>query len=96
MTERLAGQTRGFRQGMHRPFFPSRSMLLAALWSRWRLVPQSRQVCQQTDKSVATSTPQPEQIWLVSAAGTATTCFPAHAALNARMVRNSLQPIAHC
>ncbi len=55
-------------------------MFLAALWSLCRLVPQSGQVCQRTDKPFETMTPQPEQVWLVSAGGTATTKRPAHAA----------------
>jgi hypothetical protein len=46
---------------------PSLSMFLAALWSRWRLVPQSGQECQRTDKLLATRAPQPEQTWLVNA-----------------------------
>ena len=44
---------------------PSRSIFLAALWSRCRLVPQSGQECQRTDKPFLTTTPQPEQVWLV-------------------------------
>ena len=55
-------------------------MLRAALWSRCRLVPQSGHACQRTDKPLCTSTPQPEQAWLVYAGGTATTVFPAAAA----------------
>jgi hypothetical protein len=34
--------------------------------------------------------PGPEHRWLVNAGGTATTRFPAHAALKARMARNAL------
>src|SRR5262249_41953207 len=71
---------------------PSRSKFLAALWFRCRLVPHSGQECQRTDKPLETSTPQPEQIWLVSAGGTAMARFPAYAALKARMLRNAAQP----
>ncbi len=44
--------------------------------------------CQRTDKPLETSTPQPEQVWLVYAGWTATTHRPAHAALKVRMLRN--------
>src|SRR5215471_17323020 len=60
---------------------PSRSMFLAALWSRCRLVPQSGQLCQRTDKPFDTMTPQPEHLWLVNAGLTACTRFPAPTAL---------------
>ena len=42
-------------------------MFFAALWSRCRLVPQSGQLCQRTDKPFWTTTPQPEHVWLVKA-----------------------------
>src|SRR5262249_39710602 len=42
---------------------PSLSMFLAALWSRCRLVPQSGQECQRTDKPLATMTPQRAHGW---------------------------------
>jgi hypothetical protein len=44
---------------------PALSMFLAALWSRCRLVPQSGQECQRTDKPLETVTPQPAHVWLV-------------------------------
>jgi hypothetical protein len=37
-------------------------------------------------------TPQPEQAWLVNAGGTATTVFPAYAALQDRMRKKALHP----
>jgi hypothetical protein len=67
-------------------------MFLAALWSRCRLVPQSGQVCQRTDKPFTTMAPQPEHVWLVNAGMTATTERSAHAALKLRMPKNALQP----
>jgi hypothetical protein len=67
-------------------------MFFAALWSRCRLVPHAGQLCQRTDKPFCTTTPQPEHVWLVEAGFTATTRFPAHAALKARMLRNPLHP----
>src|SRR5262245_61158939 len=51
-------------------------LFLAALWSRCKLVLQSRHACQRTDKSLWTSTPQPEQACEVEAGGTATTLRP--------------------
>ncbi|HEX9413785.1 MAG TPA: hypothetical protein VF916_09815, partial [Ktedonobacterales bacterium] len=71
---------------------PALSRFRAAWWSRCRLVPQSGQVCQRMDTPLATSTPQPEPIWLVSAGGTATTERPAHTALKLRMLKNALHP----
>jgi hypothetical protein len=71
-----------------------RKMLSAALWSRCRLVPQSGPVCQRTDKPLRTITPQPEQACEVSAGGPAITRFPAHAALQERMVSTLPQPAA--
>ena len=49
------------------------ALFLAALWSRCRLVPQSGQACQRTDKPLATRMPQPEHVWLVNAGLTPTT-----------------------
>jgi putative transposase len=64
---------------------PARSLFLAALWSRWRLVPPAGQECQRTDKPFETITPQPlprcEGYAGVYAGVTATTSRPAHAAL---------------
>src|SRR5215471_12780198 len=71
---------------------PSRSIFFAALWSRCKLVPHFGQRCQRTDKPLATSTLQPEQIWLVNAGLTAITERPAHAALKLRMLRNAAHP----
>jgi hypothetical protein len=42
-------------------------MFLAAFWSLCRLVPQSGQLCQRTDKPFETVTPQPEHLWLANA-----------------------------
>ena len=71
---------------------PSLSIFLAALWSRCRLVPHSGQLCQRTDKPLATNTPQPEHRWLVNAGLTTCTRFPAHAALKARIPKNCDHP----
>src|SRR5215472_12942125 len=45
---------------------PSRSMFLAALWSRCRRVPQVGQECHRTERPLETSSPHlgPEQRWL--------------------------------
>src|SRR5260370_7284106 len=67
-------------------------MFSAALWSRWRLVPQSGHSCHRTDKPLETRTPQPEQAWLVYAGLTACTRFPALSALKVRMAMNALHP----
>ena len=65
-------------------------MLSTALWSRYRLVPQSGQECQRTERPFCTIIPQfgPEHFWLVNAGWTACTRFPAFAALKVRMARN--------
>src|SRR5215831_3382618 len=71
---------------------PTHSMFLAALWSRCKLIPHSGQARQPTDKPLETIAPQLERLWLVNAGLTATTCFPAYAALKARMLKNALHP----
>jgi hypothetical protein len=71
---------------------PCQCMVVAALWSRCRLVPQSGQECQRTDKPLWTTAPHPEHVWLVNAGSTAGTRFPALAALKVRRARNALQP----
>src|SRR5260370_2944815 len=71
---------------------PALSMFFAALWSRCRLVPQSGQGCHPTERPFWTITPQPEQVWLGLAGGTATTRFPAHTAFEAKRLRQALHP----
>src|SRR5262249_20851465 len=71
---------------------PSARMFREALWSRWRLVPHSGQECQRTHSPFWTTTPQPEHVWLVSAGGTATSRFPAVAALRAHDAQECAPP----
>src|SRR5215472_19357677 len=71
---------------------PPCSMFSAAWWSRCRLVPHAGHACQRTDKPLMTNAPQPEQACEVNPGGTATTRFPAYAALAARMDKNPPPP----
>src|SRR5262249_22486422 len=74
----------------------SRRRVKAASWSRCRLVPHSGQRRQRTDRSLATSAPQPEHAWLVHAGVIACTRFSAPSALYVSIDWNAPPPTPAC
>ena len=71
---------------------PRHTMFLAAFASRSSMSPQLVQTWVRMDRLLCIRAPQPEQSWDVYAGGTASTRFPAHAALKARIVRKWRHP----
>jgi hypothetical protein len=67
-------------------------MFRAAFRSRSRISPQCGQTCVRTLKLLRTRLPHPLHSWEVYAGGTASTRLPAHAALQASIVRKAYQP----
>src|SRR5258708_29543691 len=67
-------------------------MFLAAFASRSNTRPQDGQQWVRTLRVLGTRSPQPEQSWLVYAGLTASTRFPAHAALKASRDRKLPHP----
>ena len=88
------GGIHAYCSACHSVACPSCRMFSAALWSRCRLVPHSGHACQRTERPFCTIAPQPcpEHRWLLNAGLTATTCFPALAALKARIAQERAPP----
>jgi hypothetical protein len=78
--------------GTPRRLCPSHKMFLAAFSSRSRIRPQVVQTCVRTLRLFSMRAPHPLQSCVVYAGQTASTRFPAHTALQARIERNCLQP----
>src|SRR5262249_56695592 len=73
--------------GSPRRLCPSHWMFLAAFSSRSRISPHLVQTWVRTLNDFCTRSPHPLHSWEVYAGLTASTRFPAHAALQVRMVR---------